>query len=249
VWFTAQVCAAAFLVMAAYAAASTGNAWITGAALAVAMGARPHIVLAFPLLMGIVAERLRDDEGSVPVRRVLAWCFKVAVPVLGAVLAMAAYNWARFGNPLDTGYAGMNVSEPFLAEIQEHGLFSPVYVLRNLWAMLLAIPLLTEDGGVVPDPRGMSIFLTTPVLAYLVRAGFSRPLILGAWMGVAAILVPLMTYNSTGYWQFGYRFSLDFMVPVMVLLAVAAGDRISWPMRILILLGVLVNLWGVRWWY
>jgi len=59
----------------------------------------------------------------------------------------------------------------------------------------------------------------------------------------------LLMYYNTGWRQWGYRFSLDFMIPVMVLLAVAAGTRVTRPLRGLILLGVLINLWGVIWWY
>jgi hypothetical protein len=42
---------------------------------------------------------------------------------------------------------------------------------------------------------------------------------------------------------------MDFIVPVMGLLAVAAGDRVSWLMRLLIIVGVVVNGYGVAWWF
>ena len=62
-------------------------------------------------------------------------------------------------------------------------------------------------------------------------------------------MIPLLLYYNTGWWQFGYRFSLDFMVPVMVLLALAAGKGLSANFRLLISLGVLGNLYGVLWWH
>ena len=39
------------------------------------------------------------------------------------------------------------------------------------------------------------------------------------------------------------------MIPLLVLLAVAAGNRTTWPMRTLILVGVLINAWGIVWWF
>ena len=63
------------------------------------------------------------------------------------------------------------------------------------------------------------------------------------------MLMVLLFYYNTGYFQFGNRFSLDFMIPVMALLAVAAGKRVSSLMRMLILLGVCVNAWCVWLWY
>jgi hypothetical protein len=64
---------------------------------------------------------------------------------------------------------------------------------------------------------------------------------------VALLVIVFMLYYNTGWVQFGYRFSLDFMTPVLVLLAIGAGQRVSRLMRFLIIVGVLVNLWGVRW--
>ncbi len=93
----------------------------------------------------------------------------------------------------------------------------------------------------------MSVLLTTPALIYLVRARKRSFLVAGAWTALGLLLIPLVTYYNTGSWQFGYRFSLDLMTPVLVLLAVAAGQRVDWAMRILILLGVAVNAWGVYW--
>jgi len=61
-------------------------------------------------------------------------------------------------------------------------------------------------------------------------------------------LFPLLTYYNTGWWQFGYRFSLDFMPVVVILLAIAAGERLRSGFWILIWLGVGINLWGA-WWF
>ena len=36
---------------------------------------------------------------------------------------------------------------------------------------------------------------------------------------------PLLTYYNTGWWQFGYRFSLDFMMILLLLLAYTAGRK------------------------
>lgn len=79
-----------------------------------------------------------------------------------------------------------------------------------------------EIGFWKPDPEGMSLLFTTPALIYLGRARWLSPLMVGAWVALGLLLIPLLLYYNTGWWQFGYRFSLDFMVPVLVLLAIAA---------------------------
>jgi hypothetical protein len=46
------------------------------------------------------------------------------------------------------------------------------------------------------------------------------PLALGLWLTIAATAVPSLLYQNSGYYQFGYRFSLDYMVFLVLLLAV-----------------------------
>jgi hypothetical protein len=95
----------------------------------------------------------------------------------------------------------------------------------------------------------MSVLLTTPALVYVARVRPSTPLAGGAWAALVLVATPLLLYYNDGYYQFGYRFSLDFMVPALVLLALAAGPRTSVLMRVAIAAGVLVNAYGVRWWF
>jgi hypothetical protein len=167
-----------------------------------------------------------------------------------AVGALLTYNAARFGDPLDFGYLRENVAEELADKLHTYGQFNLHYVPKNFWVMWLAGPRWDEEHNFwLPDGEGMSLLLTTPALIYLGRARKFTPLALGAWVAFVLLLIPLLLYYNTGWWQFGYRFSLDFMVPVMVLLAMAAGPRVSWAMRFLILAGVVVNLGGVVWWH
>jgi hypothetical protein len=75
------------------------------------------------------------------------------------------------------------------------------------------------------------------------------PIVYGAWIALGLVLLSVITYYNTGFFQFGYRFSLDFMMPMIVLLAVGAKSKVSWAMRALIIVGVMVNACGVAWWY
>jgi len=45
----------------------------------------------------------------------------------------------------------------------------------------------------------------------------------GAWLSVGLLLIPLLAYYNTGWWQFGYRFSLDLLTPLVLLLAIGAA--------------------------
>jgi hypothetical protein len=144
----------------------------------------------------------------------------------------------------------MNVGDEFIADLAQYGWFNLHYVPKNFWAMLLAGPNWIDSlNSWRPNLWGMSLLLTTPALVYLARVTQRTWTVLGAAISIALILIPLLMYSSTGYGQFGYRYSLDFMIPVMVLLALGAGERVSWLMRALILIGVVVNLLGAMWIY
>lgn len=93
----------------------------------------------------------------------------------------------------------------------------------HLWPFLLAIGLAV----------GMAIVLRDR-------------LVVACWATIIPIIVVNWTFAATGWAQFGYRYSLDFM-PFLVLLVMIAMPRVrTWHLA-LIVGSVLVNLWGVLW--
>ena len=54
----------------------------------------------------------------------------------------------------------------------------------------------------------------------------------------------LLVYFNTGWYQFGYRFILDFL-PFALLLAVLGMRAVpGWREKLLIVLSVAMNVWG-----
>lgn len=255
VWFLSHTCTVTFIALAVWAAIATRSPWLPGIALAIALWGRPNVVFTWPLLLGIAAQQLRDTAGQVNRRWLITWAWCSTAPLAISIAGLMSYNYARFHNPFDFGYGAQNVSAAVRGDLAR-GQFHIYHVPRNLHKMLMGSPEWYEPERLPhwrlprPDPWGMSIFLTTPALFYLVRARRRRePFVRGAWLATGLLLIPLLLYYNTGWRQFGCRFSLDFMIPLMILLAVATGRGTTWPMRTLILVGVLVNAWGVVWWF
>lgn len=103
----------------------------------------------------------------------------------------------------------------------------------------------------VPKAIGMSIVLTSP--AYLLGLGAlvrrrSR-LVAGSALAVLAIAFVNLLHFSQGWVNFGYRFSNDFVVFALPLVALAMARRggVGWLAGGLIALSVAINLWGVIW--
>lgn len=93
----------------------------------------------------------------------------------------------------------------------------------------VSLPYISPDCNhrFVPVPQGISLLLTTPPILYLVKSFRWSFWAVSAW--VAFLLQVALLSTHTGYsWEFGYRFLMDFIIPVVALIAVVAGKHVSW---------------------
>jgi len=248
-WFVSQTLTVTMVVLAVCIAAAGRSPWWSGIALGLAALARPNILTAVPILFGIFVQKHHDDGKPLHSKEIFKWGFQTGVPFLASVLLLLGYNQIRFENPLDFGYLTENVADFMAADLQTYGTFHPHFILRNLKVMFLALPKWSDAcRSYLPSVQGLSIFLVTPALIYLPASFKRKPWILWAWISILTILAPLLMYYNTGAWQFGYKYLLDFIIPVIALLAVSAGKRLPWGLRLLILASILINAYGVLWW-
>jgi len=249
-WFMSQIVTVTFLALAVLFALTSRPPWLVGMMLGFGIIARPNIALAWPLVFGITVQIQKEAGGRLDWRRLAGWTVLSGLPMILAVGALLGYNYLRFNDFLDFGYLTENVADFMADDLKNYGTFNTHFIERNLRVMFLALPEWDPIcRRVVPQHQGMSMFLATPALIYLVKALRRSPWVLGAWSAILALVALISTYYNTGAWQFGYKYMLDFAVPVIMLLAVAAGRRVSWPFRILILLSIASNIIGVLWWY
>lgn len=94
----------------------------------------------------------------------------------------------------------------------------------------------------------MSLFLTTPAFIYLFRRYEKKIWIIGAWISVLLSVGILSMYHNTGAFQFGYRYVLDFMVPLIMLLAATLKNKTPRLLMLLILISIIINEYGA-WWF
>lgn len=172
----------------------------------------------------------------------------LAVPLC----ALALYNYARFGDPMETGFGLALLYSEVLESARSHGLFSVAHVPKNLFMMLLAgpRPVGGEDAAILafpflsPSPWGMGLFFTSPALVYLFRARLRDRLVQASWLAIGLVLIPILTYYGIGYVQFGYRYALDFMPFVMLIVALGFPEPVTRRARGLITASVIINIWG-----
>jgi len=241
-WYAAHAASMLFLSGAFAIAARGGNAVAIGALIGVSALARLPVALAAPALALLCARRAGTAYGK-SLGGVIAGGVPFAVVYFG-------YNLLRWGTPLDEGYARLTQGDVFF----NHGLFSPLYLPRQLYAIFLQAPEIVPGTPFFLRPHfiGMSLFLTTPAFLWIFIAlrQVRRDVVAAAAAALFALL-PDLFHGTVGFQQFGYRFSIDAQ-PFLVALALT-GDglfRGVWRRRptivfiVAIVLSLAVNIYA-----
>ncbi|TMF74563.1 MAG: hypothetical protein E6I18_13180 [Chloroflexi bacterium] len=243
-WYAAHAASMLFLSGAFAIAARGGNAVAIGALIGVSALARLPVALAAPALALLCARRAGTAYGK-SLGGVIAGGVPFAVVYFG-------YNLLRWGTPLDEGYARLTQGDVFF----NHGLFSPLYLPRQLYAIFLQAPEIVPGTPFFLRPHfiGMSLFLTTPAFLWIFIAlrQVRRDVVVAAAAAAALFaLLPDLFHGTVGFQQFGYRFSIDAQ-PFLVALALT-GDglfRGVWRRRptivfiVAIVLSLAVNIYA-----
>lgn len=249
--FFAHVVTTTFLLLALVEFHGKRRYIVTGIFVGLAAATRMTALFSLPYFLWL---SLRGDEASLKNHRSLP---VVALALLLAGLAIplsgvAWYNFARFGDATETGFGLALLYNSALEEARAAGLFSIAHVPKNLFEMLLAAP--RPVGGenapilrfpfITPSPWGMGIFFTSPALLYAFRSKPTDRRAQASLLAIGATLIPILSYYGIGFVQFGYRYALDFMPFLLVLVALATSSPLSRTARALISASVLINIWG-----
>lgn len=248
-WFVSQILTVTFLALAVFSVLKSWSPWSVGTFIGVAVATRPNGLMTWVFVFAIAMEILKETNREVNFRQMLNWSVKSVIPVAISVVGLLLYNHARFNNYLDFGYITISGDPGIVQNARTYGLFSPHYISYNLRVMFLYLPEINwgPRWPFLPSGAGMSLFLTTPALLYLIHRYEFKWWILGAWLSVLFNFILLVLYHNTGRDQFGYRYILDALVPLIALLGVVLGKKISWLFLILLVLSILINLYGANW--
>jgi hypothetical protein len=237
-WFLAHAVVTLALALLLWELAGQARGWVAGLWLASAFLTRLTLTPAIPavaLLLMLRRGTLRPLQGF-------------AIATAGGLAAMGAYNYLRFGSPLESGIGLVSMALPSAQTVSRSGLFAWQYVAEHLYTIVFRAPELIGTWPFLkPDPAGMSLLFTSPVILRLL---FGNGGLGGLWAwGLPApfILGPILGYFSVGWVQFGYRYSLDWWPFVLVLLAFALDERPRAVDVSLLAASVLMNGLGVYW--
>lgn len=246
VWFTALVVGVTFTLLYMLFATDARHPFLAGIFLALGFATRTPLLFTAIFFFAFVffpGGKWRRGDWDVAIKK-LAW---FCAPCLVVGLSLLWMNHLRFESLTEFGHTYLAGGS--LGRIQDYGLFNIKFLSKNLSALFTLLPRFQPDAPyVVVSKHGLSLLLSTPAFFYLFlpQKRESTPdkfwwrLL---WVVVAAVAIPHLLYQNTGYEQFSYRFALDYMPYLIVLLAV--GRRpLSWLFKLAVIAGIGVNAFG-----
>jgi len=244
-WLFAGVNGVFYALLALWLALDRREPILAGVLLGLAAASRLPVGLAFPLYLALYAGVQVRPRLALPDRAGIraAALFLLGLAIPAALVAL--YNMARFGSPFDFGYEKIPgvLDEPWYRD----GILSLSYLPRHIHTIFFRG--FDFVDGVFPWFRpnwvGLALTFSTPIYFWLIRASRSETFVVFGWIAVLLALLPIVTHGNVGETQFGYRFSLDVAPILWLMLGYAFRQGISIPARAAILIGILVNAYGV----
>ncbi len=171
------------------------------------------------------------------------------IPVIFSLILLGIYNNRRFHSYFDTGYT-RNVSVLDKNYINNQlGWFSAIHIPANLYTLLLRgpEPVLKEKVEMVlkfpylkANGMGMAIWFTSPLFLYIFatkRTSYTR----SAIIAIIFLAIPSLIYMGIGASQYGYRYGLDFIPLIFLIVLPAFNKKLPIFAKALIGGGIVIN--------
>jgi hypothetical protein len=234
-WQFAHMSAVFFLMAALVDTTGKNRPWLIGLLVGLAGLSRLPCFLVFPFFAYTIA------RGATDRRNLIIRLGIFGLVIVGAGLLYLAFNYGQYGFFTLGYFRGQYLEDPMYT----NGLFDISYIPRHINAILFEVPKLSNEFPFFrPTIIGLGLFFTTPALLYIFKARL-KGICLAAIAAIITTSIPIVTCGATGWIQFGYRFSLDILPFLAILMASGMRYRLSRLKIAVIVLSCCVNLWGV----
>lgn len=239
--YQVQALGTALMLLSLWAYFTKKPAFLIGLFLALA------ILTRFPLGIAVIFFIIEFLSRRISVKQIAIIC--LAVFLAGLILGL--YNYKRFHSFTETGYR-FNVtlqSYPMSSNLQA-GFLSVEHIPANLYSFLLMPPepVLKPGGGFIlqfpyiqANPWGMAIWFTSPLFFLMLSKFKKNKYSLSLLISTLFLAVPAFLYFGIGFVQFGYRYALDFLPFLFLLLIPYLSHPLSKKELTLIIIGVIFN--------
>ena len=238
VWYLGQVSSLFFLTAALVESFGKKRPLLMGVFIGAAFLSRLHTILSLPLFIFLL---------KVNRKNVLKKLLLLGIGMAPFFLFNFYYNFIRFETIFDKGYflvPGI-LNEPWFSK----GMLSIAYIPEHLRILFLGLPkILSQFPHIQPSWYGLSILITTPAFIFAFKASIKENLTKMLWLSILFIFIIIALRGGTGWTQFGYRYAVDFY-PFLTVLTIKGVSQtgLKWYHWLLLIFGIVVNLWGVLW--
>lgn len=260
VWFSAHVVAVPLLMLYVLWGIGARRPFLSGLMLGLAFMTRATTAFLFVFFI-IEAMAMSRGEDAFPVdptkgllRRIHQWLAGVqwralvkpfalfASPILVIGGVAMVMNEARFEDPFEFGHRYLQIR--WRPRIERWGLFNYHYLGKNLAVFLAALPWLTANEPFLKVSRhGLALWVTTPQLLLSLFPKKTSTTMVAMFVSAGVVALLNLTYQNSGWVQFGYRFSLDYAVMLFALLALGRR-RFGAGFYLLLVWAIAINTFG-----
>lgn len=245
VWYHAQALAF-FLMIASIACLCEDKPTPCLLCYALSVACRPfHALYALPLF---TAYLWLNHQAGVPLQRTIKRLLPGIAAGVCVAAALAAYNYARFGDVLEFGHN-------YLPEFSTQGgvQFSAAHILRNAKTFIWGLPIASNGGKWSLQSFGYSAFFACPALL-LMLIWFAMdivkrrvtPVKTSVVLAFLAHFALLLTHRTFGGYQLGARYCVDLIPYAFFYLMLRSDKRRIHPAEAALLIAVfLFTCYGV----
>lgn len=169
------------------------------------------------------------------------------LPFMFFLCLFLGYNTVRFGKPFEYGYSYITEAPGLAAVRLANGAMSLRNISNNFRYMVLEVPKikLFPRPELHPNLLGNSIFFLSPPLLYIFGASPLNLFAAGMWATVLFSLIPVLMHYSTGWMQFGYRYTLDVTMLLVLLTVFALKGKLRPLYYAGVVFSVIIYSWGI----
>lgn len=174
-------------------------------------------------------------------------------PIIVSIVLLGFYNYARFGNPMETGYSKQYLEEPVRTN-RSVGLWSFVHIPRNLYYMFLKMPdpifipgtEITQFPYLKATGSGISILFTSPIFIWILFSNWKKLKVRFAAITSLIIIFALCGSFSNGSWQYGYRYAIDYYPMLFIILIYSFKKDATYKFLTIAIVAFLINLYFIN---
>ena len=176
------------------------------------------------------------------------------LPIIGSLILIGFYNYARFGSPLETGYSIQQWDGGPVVSNRTLGVWGLIHIPRNLYSMFLKMPepLFIPGTEVMQFPylkvdgSGISILFTSFIFIWILFSNWKDRRVKFAAITILIMIFALCGSFTNGSWQYGYRYAIDYYPFVSIILIYSFKNNVSYKFMVIAIAAFLINFYFIN---